>query len=242
VIEPFVVGEGPPVTWFVGGLAQTVPDLRVFSSGLPGTRVLQPLAGVSAATLLDTLDTRRRALAPDQAVGVSLGAAALLSLAAEPGSLRRLVVVLPSVDTGLRPAPARHAVEVLCDALASRDQNEITKALLELQPRAVRDRPAVKMWARRQADAVADLDVLPLLTDLDAVAPPTTGSLERLTLPVLLLAQRDDPVHPVAVAQRLADLLLHAELVVSGVPWVWSARDRLRQEITAFLTAPSPSA
>jgi pimeloyl-ACP methyl ester carboxylesterase len=240
VIEPFVVGEGSPVTWFLGGTAQAVPDLRVYASGLTGTRAFQPLAGCSAADLLDELSLARVALSPEHAVGVSLGAAALLSLAGrDPGSLRRLVVALPSVDTGRRPAPSRRVVDDLCDALRSRDQNEITKALLSLQPRDVRHRPAVRMWARRQADAVATMDLLPLLSDLDVVPPPTEAALARLTLPVLVLAQRGDPVHPVTVAERLASLLPAAELVVSDEPWVWSARERLREVVTTFLAGSS---
>jgi 3-oxoadipate enol-lactonase len=236
VIDPFVVGQGAPVTWFVGGLAQTVPDLRVFGSGVVGTRVFQPVAGCTAAELLDHLDARREAAQPEQAVGISLGAGALLSLAAAgPGTLRRLVVALPSVDTGPRSVPAREAVDALCIALAGRDQNDITRALLALQPRSVHHRLPVKLWARRQADAIAGLDLVALLSDLDQIAPPSTQLLEGLSLPVLVLAQRDDPVHPVAVAERLAGLLPNAELVVSDVPWVWSARDRLRELVTSFL-------
>jgi 3-oxoadipate enol-lactonase len=239
VIEPFVVGEGTPITWFVGGIAQAVPDLRVFGSGVTGTRAFQPLAGCTAVDLLDDLSGRCFALGPDQAVGVSLGASALLALAStDAGRLRRLVVALPSADTGPRSAGSRQAVDDLCTALRGRDQNDITRALIALQPRASRERLPVKLWARRQADAVTGMDLLPLLSDLDAVAPPTTEALSRVQLPVLVLAQRDDPVHPVAVAERLVSLLPDARLEVSDVPWVWSARERLREVITGFLRGP----
>lgn len=239
MIDPFVVGEGAPVTWFLGGLAQTVPDLRVFGSGVSGTRVFQPISGCRAVDVLSQLSARRAVAVPDQAVGISFGGAALLTLAAaDPGSLRRIVVALPSVDTGPRSVASRQVVDDLAAALESRDQNNITRALVALQPRAVRDKLPVKMWTRRQADAVSGLGLAPLLADLDAVAPPTEAALRALAVPVLVLAQRDDPVHPVTVAERLATLLPDAQLVVSDEPWVWSARDRLREVVTSFLAAP----
>jgi pimeloyl-ACP methyl ester carboxylesterase len=52
---------------------------------------------------------------------------------------------------------------------------------------------------------------------------------------VLVLAQRDDPVHPVESAEYLAIALPNAHLVVSDVPWVWGGRSALRETVSGFL-------
>jgi 3-oxoadipate enol-lactonase len=57
-----------------------------------------------------------------------------------------------------------------------------------------------------------------------------------VTAPALVLAARDDPVHPVEVARRLAALLPAATLYVFDRPDpVLTARAELRGQITGFL-------
>lgn len=51
------------------------------------------------------------------------------------------------------------------------------------------------------------------LTDL-----PSRESLEKLTMPVLILAWSGDPAHPVSIAQQLAELLPNAQLQVADHP------------------------
>jgi 3-oxoadipate enol-lactonase len=69
---------------------------------------------------------------------------------------------------------------------------------------------------------------------LPAVLP--VDDLRAVTAPALVLAARDDPVHPVEVAQRLAAMLAAATLYVFDRPDpVLTARAELRGQITGFL-------
>jgi 3-oxoadipate enol-lactonase len=70
---------------------------------------------------------------------------------------------------------------------------------------------------------------------LPALIP--VDDLRAVTAPALVLAARDDPVHPVEAADRLAAMLPAATLYVFDRPDpVLTARARLRRQITTFLT------
>ena len=240
MIEPLVVGEGSPTTLFVGGIAQDHADLRVFGSGVSGTRVFQPLAHTTLADVGPALLSLAAQHKVDQALGVSLGSRVLLALLAS-GRLRvqRCVIALPPVAVGERDAASRAVVKDFADALRGRDQTHITNALLRMQPASVRDRLTVKVWARRQADVVSRMDLLPLLDSLDAAPLLTADDVRAITVPALVLAQAGDVAHPVAAAEELADLLPDARLVVSDVAWVWGNRHRLREVVSSFLAGES---
>jgi 3-oxoadipate enol-lactonase len=69
---------------------------------------------------------------------------------------------------------------------------------------------------------------------LPAVIP--VDDLSAVAAPVLVLACRDDPVHPVEVAERLAAMLPDARLYVFDRPApVLTARAGLRRRIAGFL-------
>jgi 3-oxoadipate enol-lactonase len=69
---------------------------------------------------------------------------------------------------------------------------------------------------------------------LPAVVP--VHDLSRVTAPALVLACRDDPVHPVEAASRLAAMLPDARLYVFERPApVLTARAELRRRIAGFL-------
>lgn len=63
---------------------------------------------------------------------------------------------------------------------------------------------------------------------------PEPEAVARITVPTLILAWRFDPIHPVAMAERLRDLLPAADLHVTGRPadttgWVDRLTDFLRR-------------
>jgi len=65
---------------------------------------------------------------------------------------------------------------------------------------------------------------------------PDVAVLGAVTAPALVLACRDDEVHPVEIAQRLADALPKATLhVFERADPVRTARAELRQQISSFL-------
>ncbi len=58
---------------------------------------------------------------------------------------------------------------------------------------------------------------------------PTPEQLQQLTMPALILAWKDDPVHPLSTAQLLATSLPNAELIIAenaDDPWHWGAELR----------------
>jgi len=250
-IEYQLTGSGEPVTCFVPGLGQSVADTRPFGSGVHGSRAFLDLRGHGRSAAPPPDDARAwtySALAADveavvvetgstRAVGVSLGAGALLNLAIRrPQRFDRMVLALPSVINETRdPAMAALAAEI-ADAVDANDQVVLSRLLLQLQPPSVRGRADVGLWARRHAADVGGTPVSRVLRALPRQVPVSDpAQLETLDLPVLVLAQRDDPSHPVEVAEQLGDLLPDARVVVSDVAWIWAARTELRDVVTGFL-------
>jgi pimeloyl-ACP methyl ester carboxylesterase len=257
-----VTGAGAPLTLFVPGLAQSIADTRPFASAVPGTRTFVDTRGHggsaaassdegwSFAGLADDVRAVADEVAATQALGVSLGAGALLALMVhQPDRFERVVLALPAVPT----EPRGDEVLEITDALAAEvakgataDPSEVGQLLTRLQPEGVRGRADVRMWARRHTAELLRWPVAGALRNLPRqVALSSLDALGAVTASVLVLAQRDDPVHPVAAAETVADALPDAELVVSDVPWIWRARTQLRETVSAFLTptdaTPTPT-
>ncbi len=173
-----------------------------------------------------------------RALGVSLGSHALMSLvAATPDRFERLVFVLPAALD--QPSPSSDGAE-LAARLERRDVEGAARILVQWQPPAVRDLPAVRLWARRHADELAGTPVTTALRVLPEAVPLPGGvePLRAVRVPALVIAQEDDPIHPLAAAERLASLLPAARLVVlppGGV--LWRGRAVLRELVAGFLGA-----
>jgi pimeloyl-ACP methyl ester carboxylesterase len=262
-IEYLITGSGAPATVFVPGLAMSIPDTRPFGSGVAGTKAFLHLRGHGGSTAPDVDDLPAwtyDALADDvaavaddvaarQALGVSLGAGALLALAVrEPQRFTRLVFALPAaLDASTEELVTQERAESnaqahrLADALDARDAVAVGQLLLQLQPAEVRARPDVRLWARRHADVLLSSPVARALRRLPRELPLTDAtslaSLASLSIPVLVLAQRDDPRHPLVVAQRLAAALPRAQLEACDGSWLWTSREALRATVSAFLNA-----
>lgn len=243
-------------TVLVHGLASSVADIRLFGSGVAGARVFPHLRGHGGTPMPVDADGRPdpgdlRALADDlravlarfgarRALGVSLGAAALARLAADtPDALDRLVLALPPHLDAPAPEPVRQRFEAMAAAVEG-GQVEALAALLAGSGPGAR-RPAVRLWSRRHAawlasppaapGTAAALRHYPTLAALDSL-----DELARVAAPVLVLAQPDDEVHPLAAAKAVAAALPRAtlhELPAGTVPG--GDREVLRQVVAAFL-------
>jgi 3-oxoadipate enol-lactonase len=112
-------GSGEPVTVFAGGLGATIAETRVLGSGVRGTKVFFDFRGHGTTGMPADGDWSYDALAGDlrrvadaygatRAVGVSMGAAAILQLLAdEPDRFSRNVFYLPAIlDEPRGPVPA----------------------------------------------------------------------------------------------------------------------------------------
>ncbi|HEX6341639.1 alpha/beta hydrolase [Umezawaea sp.] len=215
-------GSGGPTTLIVHGLGATAGEARIPASGLPGTRVIVTLPSHSGAAdapdgywtypriARDLWDVAQE-VGATRAIGVSLGAGALVALlASRPDAFERVALLLPA--TLDRPRP-RQTVEDLVNAV---ELPEGVDAGAYLQARAAA--------FRRLSAAVA------AMPGQVSVAEP--GVLARVTAPVLVVAATDDPLHPEPVAKAMAAAF------PAGVLEVYPSRTPLvthRRELRALL-------
>lgn len=244
-----VTGAGDPVTVFVPGLAQSIADTRPFGSAVTGSRVFVDLRGHGGSTppasddgwsyegLADDVRWVADDVGATRALGVSLGAGALVRLLAQtPDRFERVVLALPGPLTEPRDAELLAVTDALADAVDANDPIALGRELLSLQPPAARSRMDASVWARRHAAEIGGTAAAGALRHLPRQrVVDSLDALADVTAQVLVLAQRDDPIHPLSSAEALAEALPRADLVVSDTPWVWGARAKLRETVSAFL-------
>jgi pimeloyl-ACP methyl ester carboxylesterase len=237
VVEHLTRGTGQPVTLHLHGLGGAIDDSRLLAAGVAGTHVFARLPGygrtraeVHWPALFGAFAAR---VGASRAIGTSLGATTLLRLlAANPQSLRRVVLFLPAPpDGGVR----QRAYDSLAALLRHGDPARLAAGLLALQPEKVRAEPAAQHWAARRA--------LGLLADADPDVPLVLGPpadprrLSAVDVPVLVIGQRGDPAHPVSAAEQFAADLPNATLrVFDAGGALWGNRAELREVISDFLT------
>ena len=173
-----------------------------------------------------------------QALGVSMGAGALCSLlAATPLRFERLVFVMPAVLDRPRTDESTGRMREMARCADDRDVEGLAALLLEGEPVQVRTQPAVQLWCRRQAAALVGTPVSGALRALPTEVPFTDrGVLAAVTAPVLVIAQEQDPAHPVWVAEQLAAVLPDAHLEVMAPGGImWRHRALMRKLIGGFL-------
>ena len=244
-----VTGAGSPVTVAAHGLGASIAETRPLLSGVAGTRVFYAARGHGTSPLPDepfSYDALGRDLeavadehAATRALGVSMGAGALLSLLSRrPDRFERVVLLLPAAVDRPRSDGAVRRLSALAAALDARDPEAVQAAVREEIPADLRDQPVARAYVRtRTAYLLASPGVRAALRGLPAVAPVGDRSrLAAVTAQVLLVAQEGDPLHPAQVARELAAVLPHARLVVFDQPGVvFRERARLREEVSGFL-------
>lgn len=254
-LEWLGTGSGTPVTVFLHGLGGSIPDTRPFGSGVAGTRVFAHLRGHGGSTdpgtpwsyagLAEQVEALAANVGATRALGVSMGAGALLAqLVRRPERYRRVVLVLPAALDRPRPAAALARFAELAGAVRAADLDRLTRLLLAEQPAAVRDRAEVRAWARRRAARLAGSPVAGGLLELPGQVPLADRSaLAAVGAAVLVLAQPDDDAHPVAVAEELAAALPRARLHVFPAGGIlWTHRAEVRAQVAGFLNAASDEA
>jgi pimeloyl-ACP methyl ester carboxylesterase len=79
----------------------------------------------------------------------------------------------------------------------------------------------------------------PLLTGIGGSDLPSPEAIAALTMPVLVLAWKGDPVHPEATAERLSELLPQAEVVLADdLRQVFGWKDRVVAFLDEVPTSP----
>ena len=249
LLEFITTGSGLPATVFAHGLAGSIPTTRPFASAVRGSRTFMHFRGYGAsaavpapwtyAGLAEDLRAVADHVGATQALGVSMGAGALCSLlAATPLRFERLVFVMPAVLDQPRTDQALSRLVEMAEHVDRGDLEPLTALLLEAEPASVRSQPAVQLWCRRQAAVMVGTQVSRALRALPTAVPLTEhGALAEVTAPALVIAQEQDPVHPVDVAEQLAAALPNARLeVMAPGGLMWRHRSLTRDLIGRFLS------
>jgi 3-oxoadipate enol-lactonase len=176
-----------------------------------------------------------------QALGVSLGAGALLRLLTRhPARFARIVLYLPAAFDETTPSAVRRAAG-LEEALRGADAPAVEEVVRAELPPGLAGASVEAYVAARTAFLLSS-DLVPLLRALPLEAPvPDRRLLRGVTAEVLVVAERDDPVHPLAVAADIAGCVPGARLEVLERGALFRDRVRLRSVISHHLTGPSGS-
>jgi 3-oxoadipate enol-lactonase len=247
-LEVLVTGSGEPVTVFAHGLAGSIDETRPFGSGVRGSRVFLHFRGHGHShapdttwtyqSVADELMTVVRRYGARQALGVSLGAGAIMRAACEsPGSFDRLVLVLPGALDRPRHDPAVERMQRMARLVRTGDLAGLTESLIEDQPVGARSRPDVRVWAGRRARRLAGSNVAHALLDLPSRFPLDPGAdLSVLACPVLVVGQEGDGAHPADLAREIAERLPDSRLrIFDADGMLWAHRAELRELVSSFL-------
>ena len=248
-VPALVTGAGDPVTVAAHGLGASLPETRPLLSGVPGRRVFYAARGHDGDVPppFSYADLGRDLLAvadehgATQALGVSMGAGALLSLlAARPDRFERVVLFLPGAIDRPRSDDAVRRLAALAVAIEQGDRPAVETQVRDELPPDLRGLPAAASYVSNRVDfLLASPGIAVAVRSLPASTPvPDRSVLGAVSAQVLVLGQEGDPLHPAQVSRDLAAALPNARLVVFDRPGVvFRERARLRALIAGFLTA-----
>jgi pimeloyl-ACP methyl ester carboxylesterase len=177
-------------------------------------------------------------LGATQALGVSLGAGALLRLLAQhPARFRRVVLALPAALHEPQPSAVRRAA-ALAGALRARDRAAVEQLVRAEVPE---EGPWVEAYRAARTDLLLRSDLVRLLEALAHDVPvPAPADLARVTADVLVLGVEGDEVHPASVAREVAAAVPGARLVLFAQPRpLVHQRNRVREAVSAHLAGPT---
>lgn len=242
-----VLGSGAPVTVLAHGIGGSVSETRPLAARMRGTRVLLEFRGHGRSDALagggwdyDTLATDLRTVADatgaTRAVGLSLGAGALLRVLAEtPDRFDRLAFVLPAALDATRADGATLRLRALGAAIDAGDLEAVVDLLLHEVPAAVRERRGTRLLLTRRARQLLERpSPQPLADDR-----PLHGRavLRLVQAPSLVVGQHGDPLHRLDVAAELAAALPAAQLLALPEGGVfWTAARQVQQALADSLT------
>lgn len=249
-VDVSVLGTGLPVSVFAHGLGGSATETRPLALRTPGTRVLLTFrehgsserieGGWTYDDLADDLTQVADAFDATRAVGLSLGAGALLRLLTRsPNRFERLAFVLPAALDTTRDDFATARLHRLGAAIREGNQGGVVRLLMNDVPEQVRSRSGVRILVDRRAREMLTRTP-PYPRGTEAPLAELT-QLQRVSAPALVVAQRDDPLHPSAVARLLSDALPNATLLDLQPGGVFWTETRRVQDALADHLAPERS-
>jgi len=249
-VEFSVSGTGLPVTVFAHGLGGSAAEVRPLALRTRGTRAVLSFRGHGGSDALpggwdyDLLADDLRAVADEVGatgcVGLSLGSGVLLRLLRDDSRrFDRLAMVLPAALDAARADGATVRLDRIGSAIDRGDVDAVAALLLAEVPPHLHGTRAVPILLRRRA---AELVRRPAPVLLTADRPlPDRAVLSAVHAPCLVVAQREDPLHPVALARELASALPLAELLVLPPGGVfWTATRAVQHALADHLSPEAP--
>lgn len=245
------VGSGGPVTVFAHGLGGSSSETRPLATRVPGTRVLMDFRGhggsgplpdgsdydLLAGDLLAVAD----ATGASRAVGLSLGAGALLRLLSDdPGRFARVAFVLPAAIDATRVDGATERLAALGSAVDRGDVDAVLEILMSEVPAEVRSRRGVHTLVRRRAEQLSARPAPRLRPGARPV--PDRAVLRTVDVPALVVGQADDALHSIDVAHELGTLLPAARVMALPSGGVFWTATRSVQDALAAHLAPAVAA
>lgn len=224
-----ISGTGDPVTIFVHGITGSTDELEPLATATAGTRVLLDLrghggsesppddagcAGYDHPAMRRDLEAAANHVGATRAVGLSLGAGALLNLLAEqPDRFERIVLVTPASLDGPNLAAAG-LFDEMARRLETGSLEDVLAWSLEGSAALVARRPEWGEFIRRRVLRMNATGVPRALRAYAHGRPPVddASSLCDIPAPALVLANEGDPIHDAVVARRIASLLPNARL------------------------------
>ena len=245
-----VDGAGPPVTVVAHGLTNNRRELASLTPFAPGTKIRfdfrghgrssAPETGYAFADFARDVEAVADAYRATCAVGTSLGAGALASLACRlPDRFERMVWLLPAaLDL---PFPYRDRYRDLAATLDGKTAEEALEMILSDPDRAAQyvrtpwkldlDRA---LWEHAHPDGVARA----VRGVVDDWPVKDRSSLARVRTPVLLICIEGDEIHPAELGRIYRDLLPNAELIVlNGQDELFASIPMLVERVASFLRA-----
>lgn len=246
-----VLGAGAPVTVFAHGLGGSSIETRPLAAKVPGTRVLLDFRGHGGspdlvdgwcyAELAEDLLAVADAVGATRAVGLSLGAGALLRLLSQiPDRFERVAFVMPAALDRVSDGPGQSRLDRLGTAIDAAEVDAVLAILLEEVPPALRERSAVVRLLTRRAKALC-LRPAPWPRWREDAPLAELADLGALRVPSLVVGQAGDRLHELQVARTLAGLLPCAQLLALGESGVfWNDAARMQLALAAHLTGADP--
>jgi pimeloyl-ACP methyl ester carboxylesterase len=245
-VEYLVTGSGDPVTVLGHGLAGSIDETRPLGSGVVGRRAFLHFRGhgwsVAAddrwdyAGLADDLLAVAGAVGATRALGVSMGAGAVLAtLAADPYRFDKVVLVAPA--TLDRPSGSGGRFERMADLVDAGDLVGLSALLLDDVPPDARATEQGRRYAEQRAARLIGTGVARALRSIPGQpAVVDRAVLARVRCPVLVVGHEGDAAHPADVAREIAAALPGATVHVYEQPGpMWHAPRHLRRLIAGFL-------
>jgi 3-oxoadipate enol-lactonase len=249
-LEVFATGSGV-TTVFAHGLGHGIAETRPLGSGVLGRRVFFHFRGHgrsgAPAGSWTHVDLARdlRAVADltgaSRALGVSLGAGALVRLLADnPTRFERVVFFLPAALASPRESVLAERFDALLTAAEEQDSATIADVIALEIPPSVRATPAGWAYLRQRVEQVVHFGLHPGLAELPRQAPlpdvSAVAALRAVTADALVLGCHNDDLHPAGVAESLAGALPKCELHLYDAPGVlWNERADVRERVADFL-------